>query len=226
MPGCDDAEADRIVGTYLDSGHRVIEAGGGGPRELDMVGRALRGRRGSVVLAAKVVPPVESGAVDAILRSLGTDRLDLLHLIRFPDTPVDATLATLDALVRAGSVGHVGLGNATATQLVEATDAARRLGLTPPVSLQVEHSLLARGIEAEVIPACERLGLAVLARSPLANGVLAGRYRHGTAPDPDSRVAFLRSHPSPHARSLADSLTDGRHDRVVDEVAAIAAELG
>src|SRR5688572_30584781 len=75
MPGCDDAAADRIVGGFLAGGHRVIETGGGGPQELNLVGRALRGRRGPVLLTAKVLPPVDPTDVTAILRSLGTDHL-------------------------------------------------------------------------------------------------------------------------------------------------------
>jgi aryl-alcohol dehydrogenase-like predicted oxidoreductase len=238
MPGCDAAEADRIMAAFLDSGHNVVDVGGGRPQEVELAERAMRGRRDSIVLVAKALQPVARPSVtylsrtflvetlDAIRRGLATDHVDLLQIHQFPDdTPIDETVATLDGFVRAGSVRYIGCGNFTAAQIVETQWAAQRLGGTALVSLQAQYSLLARGIEPDVLAACARHGLGVAARSPLAHGILTTRYRDGAAPDPDSRIGWFRSIDSPVARALADDLLDGRHDRVLDELTTIAADL-
>jgi aryl-alcohol dehydrogenase-like predicted oxidoreductase len=236
--GCDAAEAGRITAAFLDSGHNVVDVGGGGPHEVEIAERALRGRRNSIVLVAKALRPrphpsvtylsrsflVE--ALDATLRGLATDHVDLLQIHSFPDqTPIEETMATLDGFVRSGKVRYIGCGNFTAAQIVEAQWAAQRLGGPPLVSLQAQYSLLARGIEPDVLPTCERHGLGVAARSPLVGGVVTGRYRGGGAPDPDSRIASLQSIDSPVARAIVDDLLARRNHRVIDDLTAIAADL-
>jgi aryl-alcohol dehydrogenase-like predicted oxidoreductase len=238
MRGCDAAEAARIMATFLDSGHNVVDVGGGRPQEVELAERALRGRRDSIVLVVKALHPAPRPSVtylsraflaetlDATLRGLATDHVDLLQIHRFPDdTPIEETMATLDGFVRSGKVRYVGCGNFTAAQIVETQWAAQRLGGTALVSLQAQYSLLARGIEPDVLATCARHGLGVAARSPLANGVLTGRYRDGATPDADSRIGWYRSIDSPVARALADDLLDSRHHRVVDELTTIAADL-
>jgi aryl-alcohol dehydrogenase-like predicted oxidoreductase len=236
--GCDAAEAARITAAFLDSGHNVVDVGGGGPQEVELAERALRGRRDSIVLVTKALHPTPRPSVtylsrafltetlDATLRGLATDHVDLLQIHRFPDdTPIEETMATLDGFVRSGKVRYIGCGNFTAAQIIEAQWAAQRLGGTALVSLQAQYSLLARGIEPDVLATCARHGLGVAARSPLANGVLTTRYRDGAAPDPDSRIGWLRSIDSPVVRAMADDLLDNRHYRVLDELTAIAADL-
>jgi aryl-alcohol dehydrogenase-like predicted oxidoreductase len=236
--GCDAAEADRITAAFLDSGHNVVDVGGGGPQEVEFAERALRGRRDSIVLVTKALQPTPRRSVtylsrtflvetlDARLRGLATDHIDLLQIHSFPeDTPIEETMATLDGFVRSGKVRYVGCGNFTAAQIVEAQWAAQRLGGPPLVSLQAQYSLLARGIEPDVLPTCERHGLGVAARTPLANGVLTGRYRDGSKPEAGSRIDFYQSLDLPAIRALADDLLDGRNHRIIDELTAIAADL-
>jgi aryl-alcohol dehydrogenase-like predicted oxidoreductase len=239
MPGCDAAEADRIMAEFLDSGHNVVDVGGGRPQEMELAERALRGRRDSIVLVTKALQPTPRPSVtylsrtfladslDATLRGLATDHVDLLQIHRFPgETPIEETMATLDGFVRSGKVRYVGCGNFTAAQIVETQWAAQRLGGTPLVSLQAQYSLLARGIEPDVLPTCERHGLGVAARTPLANGVLTARYRDGSKPQDGSRIGFYQSIDSPAVRALADDLLDGRNHRIIDELTAIAVDLG
>src|SRR5439155_15282010 len=119
-------------------------------------------------------------AVEASLRRLGTDYLDLYQMHEpDPDTPIDETLSTLDDLVRAGKVRYLGNSNLAGWQIADAGWTAKAAQLTPFVSAQNQYSLLARDVEAEVIPACLRYGLGMLPFFPLASGLLTGKYRRG-----------------------------------------------
>ena len=163
----------------------------------EMVGRALRGRRDAVVLATKAFPP-----------------------------PAAEPSATLDGFVRSGKVRYLGACNLTAAEVVEAGWAAQRGNAVPLISLQSQYSLLARGIEAEILPACDRHGLGVAAWSPLAGGVLTGRYRDGATPHPDSRIGRMLAAPDPRVHTMVDRLLDGRNADLIDELVRTAAELG
>ena len=129
-------------------------------------------------------------AVEASLQRLRTDWIDLYQLHR-PDarTPIEETLRALDDLVRAGKVRFIGCSNLSATQVIEADETARRLGLAAFVSCQDEYSLLARGIERELIPAVRSRGLGILPYYPLASGLLTGKYRPGASPPANARLA-------------------------------------
>jgi aryl-alcohol dehydrogenase-like predicted oxidoreductase len=195
-----DAEGTRaVVDAALESGVTFFDTadiyGGKGGSER-FLGEALRGRRERVVLATKFgmdmagangEPAGPRGsrayvrqAVEASLRRLGTDWIDL-YQYHEPDgtTPIEETLGALDELVAEGSVRAIGCSNFSAAQLEEADEVARREGLTRFVSLQNRYSLLERGLEAAVIPACERLGVGVLPYFPLDHGRLTGKYRRG-----------------------------------------------
>lgn len=241
VASCDEAEATRIVGAFLDAGQNFIDTADaytGGDSER-IVGRAIRGKRESVVLATKAFLPQGPGpndaglsrahlvkALDASLRRLDTDYIDLYQCHQWDDaTPIEETTATLDGFVRSGKVRYLGCSNFTAAQIVEAQWAAQRLNATPFVSLQPQYSLLARGIEPEILPACRRHGLGVIAWSPLGGGVLTGRYRRGIAADADTRIGRLQASPSPMARAWADDLLNDRNLDIADEVKKIAAEL-
>src|SRR3954449_12775714 len=160
--------------TFFDTAD--IYGGAGGSEEA--MGTALEGRRGEYVLATKFgmqmrgedVPAVPRGsreyirwAVEGSLRRLRTDRIDLYQLHE-PDeqTPIAETLAALDELVREGTVTAIGCSNFSSDQLEEADRISREEGLARFVTLQNEYSLLERGIEREVVPACERLGVSIL----------------------------------------------------------------
>jgi aryl-alcohol dehydrogenase-like predicted oxidoreductase len=240
--GVEEADARAVVDAFLDAGHNTIDTAnlyGNGESE-EIVGRAVRGRRDSVVLATKAAMPLGPGpnegglsrahltrALEGSLRRLGTDYVDLYQCHQpDPDTPIEETMATLDGFVRAGKVRYLGCSNFTASHLIEAQWAAQRAGSTPFVSLQPQYSLLSREIEAEILPACERHGLGTLIWGPLASGVLAGRYQRGVEPDPGSRAGrLLRMSDERAAEWIRRRLTD-RNLAIAEEVGKVAAELG
>jgi aryl-alcohol dehydrogenase-like predicted oxidoreductase len=241
-PGCDEADAGRIVGAYLDAGGNIIDTADGysGGQSEEIVGRAVTGRRDQVVLATKAFLPQGPGpndrglsrahlarALEASLRRLRSDYVDLYQCHHWDgSTPIEETMSALDGFVRSGKVRYLGCSNFTAAQIVEAQWAAQRTGGARLISLQPQYSLLARGIEAEILPTCERHGMGTLAWSPLGGGVLAGRYRQGQAPGSDTRIGRLRASPMPAARSWAESMLSERNLRIAGETAAIAADLG
>jgi aryl-alcohol dehydrogenase-like predicted oxidoreductase len=238
---CDEAEAARIVDSYLDGGHNFVDTAdiyNGGESE-EIVGRAIKGKRDSVVLATKAFLSQGSGpndqglsrvhltrALEASLRGLGTDFVDLYQCHQWDDsTPIEETMATLDGFVRSGKVRYLGCSNFTAAQIVEAQWAAHRANTTPFISLQPQYSLLARSIEAEILPACQRHGLGTLVWSPLGGGILTGRYQRDVAPDADTRIGRLQASAMPMARAWADGMLTDRNLEIADEVAKAAAEL-
>ena len=236
--GCDEPAAARIVGAFLDAGHNLIDTADGyaGGESEHIVGRAIAHRRDEVVLATKAFLPQAPGpnnrglsrahltrALEASLRRLGTEHIDLYQCHKWDaSTPIAETMATLDGFVRSGKVRYLGCSNFTAAQLVEAQWASG----SALISLQPEYSLLNRGIEAEILPACARHGLGVLAWSPLGGGVLAGRYRRDRPPPPDTRVARLRELPAPMARAWAGSMISPRYLSIAAQVATVAEGLG
>ncbi|MGN9776275.1 aldo/keto reductase [Micromonospora sp. H33] len=176
----------------------------GGSEEL--LGQALKGRREDVVVATKFGMDMHGAngpdhgargarryimrAVEASLRRLGTDHIDLYQMHEpDPGTPIDETLAALDDLVTAGKVRYLGNSNFAGWQIADADWTATSQGRTRFISAQNHYSLLERGVEAEVIPACERFGLGMLPFFPLANGLLTGKYKRDEAPPAGSRLA-------------------------------------
>ncbi len=239
--GVDDAQASAIIEAYLDAGHNFIDTAGNyndGQSE-EIVGRALRGRRDAVVIATKGFMPQGPGpndrglsrvhltrALDASLRRLRTDYVDLYQChFPDPDTPIEETMATLDGFVRAGKVRYLGCSNFTASQIVEAQWAAERVGASPFISLQPQYSLIARAIEAEILPVCDRHGLGTLVWGPLGGGILTGRYRRGDDPQPDTRVGRLLTSGDPRARQWANGQLTDRNLEIADEVGEVAAEM-
>jgi len=238
---CVEPDARRIIEAFLDAGHTLIDTADtyrGGTSE-EVVGRAIAARREDVVLATKGFSPRGSGpnhrglsrahltrALEASLRRLGTDYIDL-YQCHLPDvvTPIEETMATLDGFVRAGKVRYLGCSNFSAADVVAARWAAERLVATPFVSLQSNYSLLARDIEAEILPVCAVHGLGVLAYSPLDSGVLAGRYRRAATPDVGSRLAEWSAMASPTAQAFVRDVLSERHFDIADEVAVIADRL-
>ncbi|HEX6498106.1 MAG TPA: aldo/keto reductase [Micromonosporaceae bacterium] len=155
-------------------------------------------------------------SLDASLRRLGTDYVDLWQVHGFdPDTPLDETLAALDHAVGTGRARYVGVSNFSGWETAyAATWQAAWPGRAPLVASQVEYSLLERGIERELLPACATLGLGVLAWSPLGRGVLTGKYRHGRPAD--SRAA------SPHFELFVTPYLDPRCSAIVESVVTAA----
>jgi aryl-alcohol dehydrogenase-like predicted oxidoreductase len=222
-----------VLEAALDAGITFLDTadiyGGAGASER-LIGEALAGRRDEYLIATKFgwemggaegVPDAARGsreyirwAVEGSLRRLRVERIDL-YQYHLPDgvTPIAETLAALDELVGEGLVGAIGCSNFTVAELEEAERVARERGLTRFVTLQNQYSLLERGIEADVAPACERLGVSILPFFPLAKGLLSGKYRRGQ--------------PGPAGTRLAggEAGSDAQFD-VVEALGAFAAERG
>jgi aryl-alcohol dehydrogenase-like predicted oxidoreductase len=190
----DHDESIRIIHRALDAGINFIDTAdvySHGESEV-IVGKALAdGRRDDVVLATKVHMPMGADPNQAgnsrrwilreaenSLRRLGTDWIDLYQIHRYdPDTDIDETLGALTDLVRAGKVRYIGHSTWPASAIVEAQWTARERARERFATEQPPYSILARGIEADVLPTCARYGMGVLPWSPLAGGWLSGRYR-------------------------------------------------
>ena len=158
--------------------------------------------------------------LDASLSRLGVDYVDLWQVHGYdPETPLDETLSALDFAVSSGRARYVGISNFSGWATARAaTWQSAWPGRAPLVCAQVEYSLLERGIEREVVPACAALGLGLLAWSPLGRGVLTGKYRHGRPAD--SRAA------SPHFELFVARYLDPRGSAIVESVVTAAEGLG
>ena len=195
-------EADAIspvVDAALKSGINFFDTSDSYGESEERLGRALGRRRDQVVIATKFGSPVrgEEGtggarpayirrALDASLKRLATDRIDLYQIHRpDPETPIGETLLVLDEMVTAGKVREIGCSNFSAAQIREAYEAATGARF---ISVQNHYNLLARGDEAEVLPLCEKLGMAYLPYFPLASGLLTGKYRRGVDPPEGTRL--------------------------------------
>jgi aryl-alcohol dehydrogenase-like predicted oxidoreductase len=205
----DAAETAAVLEAALDAGITFFDTadmyGGPGASER-LMGEALEGHRDEFLIATKFgwemagaegVPDAAPGsreyirwAVAGSLERLRVDRIDLYQYHR-PDgvTPIEETLAALDELVREGVVAAIGCSNVTVAELEAAERVSRERGLARFVSVQNEYSLLERGIEADIAPACERLGISILPFFPLAKGLLSGKYRRGERAPEGTRLA-------------------------------------
>ena len=212
----DHDDSIRIIHKALDAGINFIDTADrysqGASEEI--VGKALKGRRENVVLATKVNNPMGDDPnqqgnsrrwlireVEASLRRLQTDHIDLYLVHRpSPDTDIEETLSALTDLMRAGKVRAIGSSTLPASEIVEAQWVAERRALARFRVEQPPYSILSRGIEREVLPVCQRYGMGVMVWSPLAKGMLTGRYRKGQ-PLPDSlRVKVMRKQMSDEHR--------------------------
>ena len=207
MANPDHDDCVRIVHRALDAGINFVDTADAysqGESE-EIVGKALKGRRDAVVLATKAFLPMGDDpnrrgssrrwltrAVEDSLQRLQTDYIDLYLVHRLdPDTDVEETLSVLTDLMREGKVRAIGASTFPASAIVEAQWAAERRGLARFRTEQPPYSILNRSVEREVLPACQRYGMGVMAWSPLAKGMLTGRYRKGE-PTPDSlRARFM-----------------------------------
>jgi aryl-alcohol dehydrogenase-like predicted oxidoreductase len=167
-----------------------------------MVGLVLRGQRDDWILATKVGNkmsdrPNESGysrswmlrECEASLRRLGTDWIDIYYLHRdFNGVHLDEPLRALDQLLRTGKIRYWGLSNFRGWRIAEAVSTARALGMPAPVVCQPYYNLLNRQPEVEILPACAHFGLGVVPYSPIARGVLSGKYAPGVKPSEGTRA--------------------------------------
>ena len=206
-------------GTFVDTADKYTN----GSSEA-ILGELLEGRRDRFVLGSKYTLQTDPDdlnsagshrknlvtSLEATLRRLRTDRLDVLWVHARDDwTPVPELMRALDDQVRAGKVLHVGVSDWPAWEVSAANVLADLRGWSPFVALQIQHSLLERTPDRDLLPMARAFELAVTAWSPLAGGLLTGKHRGGG-----------------ERGRAADRVTDDRTDRIVDEVVAVAGELG
>ena len=233
----DHDESIRIIHRALDAGINFIDTADVYSRgeSEEIVGKALAGgRRDNVVLATKVHgtmgdDPNEYGnsrrwivrEVDNSLRRLGTDWIDLYQIHRpEPGTDIDETLGALSDLIHAGKVRAIGSSTFPASQIVEAQWVAERRGRERFVCEQPPYSLLVRGVEADVLPACLSYGMGVIPWSPLAGGWLSGRWRKGQDAPDSTRARRL---PGRYDLSIP---ANQRKLEAADQLAALADDAG
>ena len=202
-------DAERLVGQAMDAGINFIDTAdvyAGGVSET-ITGQALKNLkipRESVVVATKVFGETGPGAnhrgnsrghildgVKASLKRLQLDHVDLYQIHGFdPATPIEETVRALDQLVRQGHVRYVGVSNWAAWQIVKALGVAERLGLSRFESLQAYYTLAGRDLEREIVPMLKSEGLGLMVWSPLAGGLLSGKYGQGGAEAGSRRQSF------------------------------------
>jgi aryl-alcohol dehydrogenase-like predicted oxidoreductase len=229
--------ARACVAAALDEGITTFDTADvyAGTRAEEVLGRALQGiRRESVEICTKVYWPTGDGqndrglsrkhimeSVEGSLRRLRTDYLDLYQAHRYDsETPLEETLRAFDDLVRQGKVLYIGVSEWRAEQITDALAIAYHLGLDRIVSNQPQYNMIWRVIESEVIPLCEKEGIGQIVWSPVAQGVLTGKYRLGQPPPAGSRATDP---------SGSGFIRDYLNDEVVTRVGklpAIAADAG
>ena len=226
--------ATRQIDMCLDAGINLIDTAdvySGGLSE-EIVGRAVRGRRDRVLLATKARMPMGDGpndaglsrhhiirACEASLRRLGTDYIDLYQVHEWDGaTPLEETLDALDHLVDSGKVRYIGCSNYAGWHLMKALGISERRGLQRFVSQQIYYSLQARDAEYELVPVSLDQGLGILVWSPLAGGLLSGKYRRDQEGPEGSR--HLTDWDEPPVRN-EDQVYD-----IVDALVEIAEEHG
>jgi aryl-alcohol dehydrogenase-like predicted oxidoreductase len=224
-----DAESIRAIHRALDLGVTHLDTAEiyGPYLNEELVGRAIKGRRDQVVLATKFGIVSHSGggpgvldsspanirvAVEGSLKRLGTDRIDLYYQHRVdPKTPIEETAGALAELVAVGKVRHIGLSEAGPATI------RRAHAVHPVAALQTEYSLWTRDPEAELLPLLRELGIGFVPYSPLGHGFLTGKIRSN---DDLAADDWRKTNP----RFVGENLR--RNQRIVDEVAAVAAEAG
>ncbi len=231
---CDRTATQAVVDAALTCGVTLFDTADvyGNQQSETLLGEALGTRRQQVVIATKFAMPTGTtvhdrggsrrhiyAAVEASLRRLGTDYIDLYQMhAPDPDTPIEETLDALDDLVRVGKVRYIGCSNFSGWQIADADWTARTRGGARFVSAQNHYSLLERGIEAEVLPGCDRFGLGMLPFFPLASGMLTGKYHRDEPPPEGTRLANV-------GRLAARALNE-RNFTIVEALQRFATERG
>ena len=235
----DDAAAFACVDKALELGITTFDTADvyAGTRAETVLGKALAAqRREGLEIFTKVYWPTGPGVNDrglsrkhivegceGSLRRLGVDYVDLYQAHRFDfETPLEETLRAFDDLVRAGKVLYVGVSEWTADQIRAAVEIADAMGFDRIVSSQPQYSMLWRVIEAEVVPTCEELGIGQIVWSPIAQGVLTGKYLPGQPPPTGSRATDDAS----GAKFIRRLVEDDDLLRRIQDLKPIAADLG
>jgi aryl-alcohol dehydrogenase (NADP+) len=229
-----EAEAGRIVAAAREAGVNAIDtadAYAGGESER-ITGRLIAADRERWVLATKVFNPMSSDpndrglsrrhmirALDASLKRLGTDWVDILYLHRDDaTTPMEETVAAMGHLLSTGKVHYFGVSNFRAWRVARMAEMCRSAGVPPPIVCQPPYNAMTRAIETELLPCCAHYGLGVVAYSPLARGVLTGKYAPGAQPPEGSRAArndqrILQTEFRPESLALARRVVEHARSR-------------
>jgi aryl-alcohol dehydrogenase (NADP+) len=210
---CDEAASFAIMGAAADAGITFFDTADAYPlggtvettgRTEELVGKWLRGKREQFIIATKCAGKVGQAAwqqgtsrkhvleaIDASLRRLGTDYVDLYQVHHHdPHTPTDETLEAFDAVVRSGKARYIGCSNYHAYRVARALGRSEALGLAKFISVQPRYNLLFRQIERELLPLCEEERLAVMPYNPLAAGLLSGKHQRSSPPPQGSRFTL------------------------------------
>lgn len=237
--GCDETAAAQIFKRYAERGGNSIDtanfyANGASER---MVGKLLRGQRQRFVVATKYSLTMRPGdpnasgnhrknmvqSVEDSLRRLDTDYIDLLYLHVWDSrTPVDEILRAFDDLVRSGKILYTGLSDTPAWQAARMQAIAELRGWTPFAALQIPYNLTERTVERDLMPMAREMGLGVLPWSPLAGGVLSGKYQAADLQAP----AALQPTASRHSINLASGRLSARNLEIATALRTVADELG
>lgn len=236
----DGDEAVSVIRYALDAGITFIDTADvySRGRSEELVGQAVRGRRADVVIASKARHPMSDSpyarglsrrwlmqAAEDSLRRLGTDYLDLYQAHSpDPDVPLEETLRAMDDLVRQGKVRYVGSSNYAAWELSRARGLQEQRGLAPWISAQNRWNILDGLDDPTLLPACRALGVGLIPYTPLASGILSGKYRRGEEPPRGTRAGDLE----PVRKRLTDARLDAL-DRLrpwAEERGRTSAELG
>jgi aryl-alcohol dehydrogenase-like predicted oxidoreductase len=243
--GCDAAVANDVIDAYLEAGGNLIDTAdiyAGGESER-IVGQAIRDRgiRDSVVLSTKFTMGVQPGdpnsggngrksmlqALDGSLRRLGTEYVDLYLLHAWDGvTPVDEVMRGLDSLVSSGKVRYVAFSDVPAWYAARAQTLAEWRGFEPLCALQLEYSLIERGIEYEFPDLCQELGMSLMTWGPLGNGLLSGKYADAVGTSaavdlPEGRLRTTAAHAAPETNKLTE-----RTWGIVDALTSVAKQAG
>ncbi len=223
------AEAERVVASARDAGVNFIDTANvynRGDSEV-VTGRLIAPDRESWVLATKLANPFGRGpnqsgsgrkavikAVDDSLRRLATPYVDIMYLhVDDYDTPLEETVDALAHVIGQGKVHHFGVSNFPAWRIAEIVSVCADVGIQPPVVCQPNYNAVSRAAELEVLPACGHFGIGVASYSPLARGILTGKYGDGKALDPDTRAGrsdprMMESEWRPESLAAAAELAD------------------
>ncbi|MFB2838237.1 aldo/keto reductase [Floridanema evergladense] len=239
--GSDEDTARQMFNTYVDAGGNFVDTADlytNGTSEI-WTGKfiAERNLRDRIVLATKFTyngdpsNPNSGGngrknilrAVEGSLKRLGTDYIDLYFLHTWDRiTPVEEVMRTLDDLVRSGKVRHIGLSDTPAWYAARAQTLAEWRGYEPISTLQLEYSLVERNIEREFVPVGLELGMGIMVWSPLASGLLSGKYRPSEGVlSAEGRLDVMKDTQNPAFQKFSD-----RNWKIVAELEAVAKELG
>lgn len=240
--GADESRSRALFDAYVESGGNFFDTADlyTGGRSEELLGKFIeeRGMRDAAVIATKFSYSAEPGnpnaggngrknimrAVEGSLRRLGTDHIDLYILHTWDRvTPAEEVMRTMDDLVRSGKVRHVGLSDVPAWYASRAQALAEHRGYEPVSALQLEYNLTERSIEDEFVDLGSQHGMGIMAWSPLASGLLSGKYRPSRDGEAEGagRLATVAGSGNPAFEKFT-----GRNFAIVAELESVAAELG